>query len=619
LDTYNDNENGLCFMTSPTGIRLDMGVFNDAQGAMPLNPSWNTFWDVKSVLEGKRWRVEMRIPFTSLRFQEKDGEVKMGVIVWWWMAGKAKTLAFPSIPREWGPWSAFKPSKAKDIVFYDIQPKKPVYIAPYVIGGVQAEQKLNALETGYEKGTDFIGNIGLDAKITLSEGWSLDLTANTDFAQVEADDQQVNLTRFSIFFPEKRMFFQERASIFSFNTGGFNTLFYSRRIGLDADRNIVPIYGGARAIGRSGKWDIGLLNMQTGNSDAQSSTNYGVLRVRRQVSESNSYLGTMITNRIDLEGNYNTAIGIDGIFNINKSVYLSVNAAQILDTALNNSLSNNSKIYTNLQKRNTDGWGYDLTFARIGDAFNPEMGFELRRNNLQFTNRIWHGWIGGQESKFLNGQLYLRNELFKNISDGINDSEMLGGGFQFQLKTGQTVDVSFSGFKEYLRDTFNVYDSYVVPGSYSHQGLEMQLSTGGTKRMKVDAVMYTGTFFDGRNTTINLRPSWKPNSTFSLDATYQIINLIFEDKNRNSVVSFISLKPQLYFSTKLSAALTAQYNDFDQKINSNLRIRFNPKEGNDLYIVYNDIENTNLYRQSITLPQYQFRTLLVKYIYTFVY
>lgn len=170
----------------------------------------------------------------------------MGLIAWRWSAHKSENVTFPSIDPKYGMWATWKPSLAQKVIFEDVGPSKPVYISPYILGGYTNENLLNDEETVYDNNKELTRNIGGDLKYSLTSNLTMDLTVNTDFAQVEADDQQINLTRFSLFFPEKRMFFQERASIFSFNTGGPNDLFYSRRIGLDEDGNKVPIYGGIR-------------------------------------------------------------------------------------------------------------------------------------------------------------------------------------------------------------------------------------------------------------------------------------------------------------------------------------------------------------------------------------
>lgn len=293
LDTYDDNQSGLAFFTTPSGQRIDYSISNDAVfqpgpgGSGNQNYSWNTFWDVKTARIADGWSVEMRIPFSSLRFQDVNGKVKMGLIINRGTSYCNEIDTYPDIDPQYGMTAFIKPSLAQTIELDGLKPKNPIYIAPYVLTGLEQNQIYNETDKTYNKDSNPKLTGGLDVKYSLTSNLTLDLTANTDFAQVEADDEYVNITRYMMYLPEKRMFFQDRASIFGFNLGRMQELFYSRRIGLN-DGQPVRIYGGARLTGRVGKWDLGMLDMQTEKYDATPSENFGVLRVRRQVFNPNS-------------------------------------------------------------------------------------------------------------------------------------------------------------------------------------------------------------------------------------------------------------------------------------------------------------------------------------------
>ena len=183
-------------------------------------------------------------------------------------------------------------------------------------------------DTGaYARSSNFISQIGLDTKIALKSNATLDLTLNTDFAQVEADDQQINLTRLNLFFPEKRKFFQERSSLFDFNFGAIDKVFHSRRIGI-VNGEQTSIYGGARAFSRIGKTEIGALTMQTAAKQDVRSENFSVLRIRRNVLNENSTIGAILTNRMDLNGNFNTVYGADATLRVLNQNYMSIRLAQ---------------------------------------------------------------------------------------------------------------------------------------------------------------------------------------------------------------------------------------------------------------------------------------------------
>ncbi|HQF99096.1 MAG TPA: DUF5916 domain-containing protein, partial [Candidatus Aminicenantes bacterium] len=414
LDTFHDRENGLAFFTTPSGLRLDMTIFHDADGDFPVNQNWNTFWDVKTVRNREGWFAEMRIPLSSLRFQEVEGRVVMGLTAWRYIARKNETIIFPAIPPKWGFWGSFKPSRTREIVLEGVSSRKPLYVAPFILGGAGRSEELNEAETAYVGKNKLVGEAGLDVKLGLTNNLTLDLTVNTDFAQVEADDQQVNLTRFSLFFPEKRLFFQERASVFDFNFGDESSLFYSRRIGLH-EGNLVRIYGGARLIGRIDSWDLGFLDMQTAAAEDLPSQNYGVLRVRRQVFNPNSWVGAMATSRIGADGAFNTAYGLDGIVKLFGDDYLSWNWAQTFATGKRNRLLSldPAKVRINWQRRTVEGLAYNLDFSRAGDGYEPGLGFEFRSDYSRFGDRLLYGWLPGEtswllrHSVFLDGFLYL--------------------------------------------------------------------------------------------------------------------------------------------------------------------------------------------------------------------
>ncbi|MFC1693811.1 DUF5916 domain-containing protein [Candidatus Latescibacterota bacterium] len=198
IDTFNDNENSLAFFTTPAGLRADYTISNDAQGGAFMNKSWNTFWNVETVRNDEGWFTEIRIPFSSLRFQDRDGRVVMGLIFWRWIARKSEMVISPSIPPKWGNSSPYKSSQAQKVVFEGIRSSKPLYVTPYVVGGIGQTTELNNEETAYRRLNDTEKEIGLDVKYGLTNNLTLDVTLNTDFAQVEADDQQVNLTRYSL-------------------------------------------------------------------------------------------------------------------------------------------------------------------------------------------------------------------------------------------------------------------------------------------------------------------------------------------------------------------------------------------------------------------------------------
>lgn len=208
FDTFNDDENGLIFATTPEGVRVDAAVLNDAINyENPYTIEWNTFWDVKTYRNEKGWFAEIRIPVSSLRFQPKDDKVTMGLIAMRYRPESSEIDIFPAISTKWSGVSWMKVSQARHVVFKGIKSKKPFYIAPYAIGGINQESELTSDGTTRKLNSDPEINGGLDVKYGITQNLTLDLSVNTDFAQVESDNAQINLTRFDLFFPEKRTFF----------------------------------------------------------------------------------------------------------------------------------------------------------------------------------------------------------------------------------------------------------------------------------------------------------------------------------------------------------------------------------------------------------------------------
>ncbi|HNY15494.1 MAG TPA: DUF5916 domain-containing protein, partial [Bacteroidales bacterium] len=401
LDTYNDKENSMMFFTTPDGLRFDAGVQKDAVVFMPdqqpMNLSWNTFWDVATKKGSYGWSAEFRIPLSSLRFQNVNGVVKMGLTVERWIPSKNETDIFPAIPPDWGENSVMKPSQAQEIVFRDIVPGKPLYIAPYALSGFESSYTQKSDGGSYLKSDKPQFEAGLDVKYGISKTMVMDVTLNTDFAQVESDDQQINLTRFSLYFPEKRAFFLERASVFDFSLGGNSNLFYSRHIGLSEDYDPgrddenpepVRIYGGARITGRIKGWDVGFMNMQTAplradDSEGNEQTfipseNFGVVRLRKQVFNENSYVGTMATSRLGADGSYNLAYGLDGIFRVFGNDYFEFRWTQTFeDDVKSKSLKEPTLLMATWERRSRKGFSYNLGYTQSGVNFNPGIGFEM--------------------------------------------------------------------------------------------------------------------------------------------------------------------------------------------------------------------------------------------------
>lgn len=623
IDSFNDNENGFGFFTTPTGSRLDVTVANDAQvfdpRFMPINISWNTFWDVEAVVNEEGWFVEMRIPLSSLRFQDEGGRIVMGLIAWRWIARKVEIVIYPSISPRFGQMSAWKPSQAQDVALEGIRAKKPLYVTPYTLGGYGQSLELEEEKTTYERLDNPTFEAGLDVKFGLTNNLTLDLTVNTDFAQVEADDMQVNLTRFSLFFPEKRMFFLEQANKFEFNLGGPNQLFYSRRIGLH-EEEAVRIYGGARLVGRIGLWDVGFLNMQTAPAEDLSSENFGVFRVRRRVFNPFSYIGGIVTSRLGVNGSYNTAVGMDGIIRVFGDDYFSFHWAHSFENGQESKTAvfYPSRLGFNWERRTVKGVGYNLSFSRTGEDFNPGMGFVMRTENTRYGAKILHGWLPGEESFLQNHNVFLDGFLFMRNSDSEIESAELGPGWEFSAKSGWFANFALKMYHENITEEFELSDDVEIPvGKYTYYGLRGFFMTPMGKLLFSEGMVDVGTFYDGYRISLTVTPKWSVSSGLELSGMYQFNRVGFPERIKDFTAHIGRLRVVFMPTTKISASAFIQYNSAIDAVTANIRLRYNPREGNDLYIVYNEGLNTDRLREVPNLPFSSGRTIMIKYSYTF--
>jgi hypothetical protein len=619
LDTFNDKKNAVSFWTNPNGVRTDGTVQNDmADPNNDVSFSWNTFWDVKTNISGQGWSAEFRIPLSSLRFQVENGKTLMGLTIIRYIPVKSEFITFPPIPPEFN--SAFwKPSFTSTLEFTGLKPKKTVYLTPYVTTGIGQSNELNEPGTAWKMGSTPKFDAGLDFKYNLTNNLTLDLTANTDFAQVEADDQKINLTRYSLFFPEKRIFFQEKADVFDFSFLESNNLFYSRRIGL-YDGNPVRIYGGVRLTGRVNKWDIGFLNMQTADYHENPSENFGVIRTKRSVFNQNSYIGGIITSRLGMNGDWNLAYGVDGVVKVTGDEYLTLRWAQTFENDVVHKMADMSpsRLMVNWEHRRLKGFGYEFLYSWSGDQFNPGIGFEVIDNYQMGRGTFRYGWF--PEKSFLRfHKIAVTNYGLWNTAHNFHETTYSGISWYFEAKKGYSGSAFAIREVENLRDTLQLGNNqaYIPPGRYPFTFLTLQYSTAYGHALSAIFNADGGFFYDGWKISFKATPTLNLGSNFSLDLSYNFDYLNFSKRALHFTNHIIGIKGSMTLTTKTSLTAFVQYNTAVDKVFSNIRFRYNPGEGNDFWIVYDEGLNTDLLREIPHLPHTSNRTILLKYTYTF--
>jgi hypothetical protein len=433
----------------------------------------------------------------------------------------------------------------------------------------------------------------------------------------------VNLTRFSLFFPEKRLFFQERASVFEFNFGEFNRIFHSRQIGLNEDEEEqVPIYGGVRMVGRMGSWDLGFLNMQTAEVNGIPSENFGVLRLRKRVLNPFSYAGGILTSRIGADGSYNLVYGLDAILRVLEYDYLTVQYAQSFENDLNNRFLSldPSRFRIHWEKRKHEGLGYIFGVSRVGADYRPGIGFEMREDVSKLETRLWHGWLPGKGSGIQLHQAIWDTTAYLRNDDGSPESVMLGPSWFFNFKSGAIAVFGLKYLYEDVTEEFSIMDRIDVPvGEYAFWELNTMAMTTSSKRFYMISMLDAGSFYGGWKGTLMLEPHWGLSSTFDISGAYVLNHITFPDREEKLTAHIARLRLMAMFSIKLSASAFVQYNSADEVLIGNVRFRYNPREGNDLYLVYNEELNTNRFREIPNRPYSANRTIMLKYTYTFTF
>ncbi|MBI2840245.1 MAG: hypothetical protein HYX75_18160 [Acidobacteria bacterium] len=563
----------------------------------------------------------MRIPFSSLRFQDVNGRVTMGLIAWRKIARKEEFDAFPSIPPKWGFWGLFKPSRAQEFVLDGVYSRRPLYVAPYVLGGAGHSTERTPAGPGYEHARTTQREAGLDLKHGLTSNLTLDLTVNPDFAQVEADDQQINLSRFSLFFPEKRLFFQERSSIFDFNfeSSEGTRLFYSRRIGTDAG-GLVRIYGGARMVGRVGQWDVGVLNVQTAAIDDIPSENFGAYRVKRQAFNPYSYVGGIVTTRLGRSGDYNVAYGLDSSIRLFGDDYLTAKWAQTFkDGARNDPLSfDPARLRVVWQRRTNKGLSYYGAYSRAGADYEPDLGFEARRDFSLVRSEVAYGWIPGDQSRLYSHQLSLIGAAYVRNPDASLESAELSPQWSVKTKSGYELYLFPIFTQDDIREGFEIAESVAVPsGRYQFASMGIEVWTPDGRPLSTGLSMDAGGFYDGWRLSARLLPRWSLSADLQLQGDYRVNRIAFPDRGQELTTHLAKVRVLSMMSTKLSAAAFVQYNSATKAVITNARLRYNPREGVDLYLVYNDVLNTGRTGGRAGLPVSDSRAVLLKYTYTF--
>jgi len=625
FDTFNDGENGMLFGVTPAGMRVDAAIAGDGQR---LNFDWNAHWDAATTMTAEGWTAEIRIPLSTLRFRGDQPEVVMGMLAARTAHAGPWIDTHPAVSPEHAN-AIYKVSLARKVSFAGIRSRSPLYVSPYVIGGAARSQQLNAARTAFGPVDRSTAEWGGDLKYGLTSDLVLDVTVNTDFAQAEADDQQVNLSRFSLFFPEKRQFFQERGGLFDFITGGAgdgSRLFHSRRIGLTEAGTPIGIHGGARVVGQAGAWELGALTMQTETADDTPSENFGVVRARRSLGRTNTYVGGIVTSRLGFRpgaaDSRNLAWGLDAQLRTTGNDYLVVQWAHVVDGEGEAGLLQGGMARAVYERRSSAGLGYRLGAKWSGPDHRPALGFQPRTDYQAVDANLRYGWFPGRATIFQNVTAGATGLAFRRNGDGAVESAVLIPYLGATTKRGWNAYLEVNLQHEDLPAALPLAPGVSVPaGPHDFATVSLSLNPPQGQRLRMGASLGTGSFYDGTQTQLALEPTWNASRHLEIQGLYVRQAIRFASRDMAFDPDILRLRVTAAANIRLSAAVFVQYNRAADLVVGNARLRYHLGEGRDLYLVYNDRLNQDRDRLTPALPRLPGsaeRTLLLKYTHTFV-
>lgn len=622
IDSYGDKQNALVFSIYPLSSRFDLATSNDGipLGNSTFNRTYDMIWEGKSFLTDDFWSIEMKIPLSNLRFRSsEDGRIHAAISSARSVISKNELYLFPAVPQEIQD-PVMRPSVKQPVVFEGLKPKKQLLITPYVLAGFNQETWQNETAS-FSKEADFTQEAGLDIRYGLSPKLTVDLTYNTDFAQVEADDQVVNLSRFSIFFPEKRRFFQEQAGLYEVNLGGSSQLFYSRNIGI-RDGQLTPIVGGGRLNGKVGQWDVGALFLRTQNTqttigESLGAENFAVTRLRKKVINDRSFVGMMGTWRNE-GGEKNVAGGFDGLINLKKNLYWVSSLAYAYESEIGkHDLLDQMRLYTELQNRVNAGWIYNLTYNYSGPHFQPGLGFLDRSDFHNPFFSLAHGKYherGSNQWQYIKWT-FLATDQYWSASTRQFETWYNYTGVELTNFKGDNFDISHVRELQRIYEPLPFTETLVVdPGTYFFHYAFLGYYPAPQRKFNHWTRLLAGSFYGGNRLSLVYGPSFNVNKHLNFVGQWRM-NYI--DLGSSSWVHVARLTVELAANLHLSGSATIQYNTATNSLFNNARVRYNFRDGHDLYLVYNESFRTNRSKFDPIPPRSEQQTFAIKYSYTF--
>jgi hypothetical protein len=603
FDGFYDRQNSVLFSMNAIGGRNDGQVTNERQYA----GDWNPIWSFKSGSFEGGWTIEAAVPFKSLRYRPGSAQI------WGFNAlrtnrwkNEIAMITLGATGR--GQQGIQNASMAATLVGIEApRDSKNLEVKPYAVSDLKTDRKAVPSISN-----DVNGKAGVDVKYGVSQNVTADFTYNTDFAQVEADEQQVNLTRFGLFFPEKREFFLENQGVFSF--GGASTrsnevgdtpiLFHSRRIGLNGDR-LVPIDAGARLTGRLRRYSFGILDIRTGEEpDSQvRPTNFSVVRLKRDILRKSS-IGTIFTRRsVDQSGGgKNVVYGLDGTFSFYENLAINTYWAK----TKTDGLQREDTSYRAQLDYTGDRYGLQVERLTVSNNFNPEVGY-LRRDDMRRTFGLIRFSPRTQAIASVRKFSWIASLNHVENSRGKLETREADGEFAIEFQNSDRFAVGYRRTYEFLPRPFTLGPVTLQVRDYTYDNGRIGFNLGPQRKISAQLTAEHGTFYNGHRTALGIsRGRMNLSSRLSLEPTYAVnwIDLQEGSFTTNLLGSRVTytVSPFMFVSTLV------QYNSGNTSMSANVRFRWEYRPGSEFFVVYNEERDTRL----TGFPDLANRALIIK-------
>ena len=591
IDGLLDRQNGYVFGTNSAGMQFDGQVSREGAGqfipggADGLNLNWDAPWNVKASVSDIGWSAEIEIPFTSLRYGSGEEQV--------WGFNFERRIRRNNEIAFWAPLSQernlYRVSEAGSIEGIGTPPQRNLQITPYVLGRARDGGDLPSSDTDEE--------IGLDLKYSITPSLTLDATINTDFAQVEVDDQQVNLDRFSLFFPEKRPFFLENAGQFTVGNPREAELFFSRRIGIEDDTP-VPIIGGARVSGKIGaRTNVGFLYMASEDvAGVASQNNFMVARVNQELANRSS-IGFLIADRqgdgslLDNgDDDQNQTYAIDGRWGVGDNLLFQGWAAKTETPGL----TGKDDAFSIKGDYNNADWSAGLGYTELGEDFNPEVGFLSREGYRKVDGRILRRI---RPDNFL-GLFEIRPHIsyrgFWDFDD-FQETGFLHLDTHWEFLSSREIHTGVNIKTDGVKEAFDIIDGVTIqPGTYDETELQLIFIGNQSKPLNFGLRTTFGGIFGGDRISLAPTVRYRIGEKFTSELAYNYNDVDIPVQGGDFTANLARLRLSYSFTPKMLLQLLTQYNEVDDVISTNLRFSWLQSANTGLYLVYNEIDESGL-------------------------